>query len=378
MPRNKENVAILPEGRKIIITEFAENPEDAISNHMKIVVQSAPDPSKLKPKEVILRIRAASISWVDLLMTSGQYQHMPQPPYIPGIDYSGEIVAFGSALDPSRYGIGKRFIADPIKAGPRSSGAYRSAGGLATYSVLPAEALIPVPDNLSFDQAAVLLQAYETAYHCLVARGNLQAGETILINGATGLTGLAAVEMAKMLGAKVIATGRSAKKLEKVREVGADHTICIVNDQGELRSFRDDVKELTGGHGVDVVYDAVGGAVSLESTRCATFGARFLIVGWTSTPDVARGKGLRGAPNANLLPTNIIQMKSLTVMGCPSAIAVAKDPTIRPSRLDKILGWASERKIVPRISHVFEMEQFQKAFEARWTGLVTGGCVIHP
>ncbi len=378
MPSIQENSAVLPEGRKIVIREFAENPADAIKNHMELAAQAAPDPRKLKPDEVIMHIRAASVSWVDLLMTSGQYQHMPQPPYIPGIDYSGDVAAVGSALDPTRYRVGNRFIADPIKVGPRSSGSYRSAGGLATYAVLPANSLIPVPDILSFDQAAVLLQAYETAYHCLVSRGNLQAGETILINGATGLTGLAAVEMAKMLGATVIATGRYKAKLEQVLDVGADHTIRIVDDKGELRPFRDDVKKLTGGHGVDVVYDAVGGAVSLESMRCAAFGARFLIVGWTSTPDVARGKGMRGAPNANMLPTNIIQMKSLTVMGCPSAIAVAKDPSIRPARLERILNWASEGRIRPRISHVFDMDQFKQAFEARWTGQVTGGCVVHP
>lgn len=377
MPSSQYSSKSLPDGRKVIVSEFAENPGEAILN-LSLVEQPAPNPQTLANDEVILRIRACSISWVDLLMTSGQYQHMPQPPYIPGIDYTGEIVASGAALDPATYALGKRFIVDPLMAGPRSSGTYRSVGGLASYAVLPSESLIPLPDTLSFDQGAILLQAYETAYHCLVVRGNLQAGETILINGATGLTGLAAVEMAKMLGATVIALGRSEAKLEQVRKVGADHTICILDEEKQPRSFRGDVKALTDGRGVDVVYDAVGGDISLECIRCTDFGARFLIVGWTSTPDVARGKGGRGSPNANMLPTNIMQMKNLTVMGCPSAIAATKDPSIRPERLEKILSWATLGRISPHVSHVFEIEHFQKAFEARWTGLVTGGCIVHP
>lgn len=378
MPQALHPSAALPAGRQIVVTEFAENPTQAIEGFIELREQPAPDPAALGPDEVILRIRAASVSWVDLLMTSGQYQHMPQPPYIPGIDYAGEVLAAGSDVDAATFAPGARVIADPMKAGPRSSGAYRSVGGLATYAVLPASALVPIPGNLDFDQAAILLQSYETAYHCLIARGNLQAGETVLINGATGLTGLAAVEVAKMLGATVIATGRSEEKLTKVREVGADHTVVVLDSDGSVRRFRDDVKALTDGRGVDVVYDAVGGAISLESTRCAAFGARFLIVGWTSTPDVARGKGQRGAPNANMLPTNIIQMKGLTVMGCPSAIAVAMDPSIREERLNSIMNWAQEGQIRPSVSHLFGLQDFREAFRTRWSGGATGGCVICP
>lgn len=368
----------LPMGRQLLVTEFAENPAQAIDHFIEQCEQPAPDSAALGPNEVILGVRAASVSWVDLLMTSGQYQHMPRPPYIPGIDYAGEVLAVGSAVDTGKIAPGARVIADPMKVGPRSSGEYRAVGGLASYAVLPADALIPIPGDLDFDQAAILLQSYETAYHCLVARGKLQAGETILINGASGLTGLAAVEMAKMLGATVIATGRSEDKLAKVREIGADHTVAVLDENGDVRRFRDDVKALTDGRGVDVVYDAVGGAISLESTRCTAFGARFLIVGWTSTPDVARGKGQRGAPNANMLPTNIIQMKSLTVMGCPSAIAVAMDPSIRDERLRTILQWARDGLIRPRVSHQFELEDFRDAFHTRWSGGATGGCVVRP
>ncbi|TDK48132.1 NADPH:quinone oxidoreductase family protein [Antarcticimicrobium luteum] len=368
----------LPDGRQVVVTEFGETPAEAIETFIELRPQPAPDPAGLGPQEVLLRIRSAAVSWVDLLMTSGQYQHMPAPPYTPGMECAGEVLATGSEVAAAHCRPGARVLVDTMKVGPRSSGAYRGVGGLASYAVVPADAVLPIPGDLSFDQAAMLLQAYETAYHCLVARGNLQPGETILINGATGLTGLAAVEMARMLGATVIAIGRSAEKLARVKEVGADHVVSVLDETGALRRFRDDVKALTGGRGVDVVYDAVGGEISLECLRCTDFGARFLIVGWTSTPDVARGKGQRGAPRANVLPTNIIQMKGLSVLGCPSAIAVAKDPSIRPERLASILCWAEEGRIRPYVSHVFAMEDVREALRARWIGQVTGGCVVHP
>ena len=154
--------------------------------------------------------------------------------------------------------------------------------------------------------------------------GDLRAGETVLIHGATGSTGLAAVHIAKLVGATVIATGRSPDKLARVTAQGADH---VLTTKGGLR---DRVKALTGGRGVDVVYDGVGGPLTVESLRCCSFGARVLIVGWAATPDVAKGKGGRGAPNVNVLPTNLVLMKGLHVIGTPTAIATGS-----PSRLTR-------------------------------------------
>ena len=240
-------------------------------------------------------------------------------------------------------------LVDGFLAGPRSLGAYQAWGGFASYAVAPAAAVRPIPGGLSFDQACNLLGNYETAYHCLIARGQLKAGETVLILGASGATGLAAVQIAKLVGAKVIATGRSEAKLALVRAHGADHVIVT---QGE---FKDQVKALTGGRGVDVVYDGVGGATSAEALRATAFGARFLIVGWASTPLVAKGKGGRGAPNVNQLPTNLIIMKSLDVLGCPTVIATLRDPAIRAPRLKQIVEWAEQGKIRPHVSHRFPL-----------------------
>ena len=221
---------------------------------------------------------------------------------------------------------------------------------------------------------------YETAYHCLVTRGKLQAGETVLIHGASGATGLAAVHLAKLLGATVIATGRSDEKLAIVKEQGADYVVnCKATHPDEkVRRFRADVKALTDGKGVDVVYDGVGGAISEESLRCVNFNARFLIVGWASTPFVARGKGRRGAPNANKLPTNLIMMKGLQVLGCPSVIAAQKDPTIRPERVKAIFQWVAEGKISPYVSHTFPLSDLKNAFKAKWKGQIIGGGAVRP
>src|SRR5690606_10125703 len=305
-------------------------------------------------------------SWVDMLMTSGQYQHMASPPYTPGLEYSGVVLAVGSEVDATRCRTGDGVIVDFMLAGPRSYGDYQHAGGFATYAVVPQEAVHRIPAGLSFDQAANLLGAYETAYHCLITRAQLQRGESVLINGASGLTGLAAVQVAKLLGATVIATGRSDAKLELVRQHGADHVINSKGEGGSVRRFRDEVKALTNGEGVDVVYDAVGGDTSLESMRCAAFGARFLIVGWTSTPNVAKGRGQRGAPNANQLPTNIIQMKSLTIMGSPAVIAAHRDPAMRRQRLECVLQWARDGVIKPFVSHTYPLADVKEAMLARW------------
>lgn len=369
-------MSTLPAGQRVVVSQFAENPPEAIDKFISLEPMPAPDTATLSPRDVVIAIKSASVGWVDLLMTSGQYQHMPHPPYTPGLEYAG-VVAWKGA-DVSEVSLGDAVLVDGFLAGPRSLGDYQAYGGFASYGVAPAEAVKRIPGSLSFDQACCLLGNYETAWHCLVARGRLQAGETVLINGASGSTGLAAVHVAKLRGAKVIATGRSDAKLAVVKGQGADHVINCRGEDGGVRPFHDEVKALTDGLGVDVVYDGVGGDISLESLRCVRFGARFLIVGWASTPYVAKGKGQRGAPNANVLPTNRIMMKGLDVLGCPTAISSLHDPSIRTPRLAEIWQWAESGKIRPYVSHVFPLAEFKTAMRAKWSGDVIGGCVLHP
>jgi len=191
---------------------------------------------------------------------------------------------------------------------------------------------------------------------------------------------MAAVHIAKLIGATVIATGRSEEKLAIVKAQGADHVINTkaTNPDEKVRKFRTDVKALTDGKGVDVVYDGVGGAISVESLRCVKFGARFLIVGWASTPFVAKGKGQRGAPNANQLPTNLILMKGLKVLGSPMVIATQNDISIRAKRLEDIFQWVNEGRITPYVSHVFPLTDIKEAMRAKWNGKIIGGAAVRP
>jgi NADPH2:quinone reductase len=366
-------------GRKVIVSELGESPLEAIDTFATLEAMEPPDTTKLAPHDVVVAVKSASVGWVDLLMTSGQYQHMPKPPYCPGLEYAGEVAWKGPGVG-ERFALGDAVLVDGFLAGPRSVGAYQGSGGFASYAVVPVEALQRIPKGLSFDQACNLLGNYETAYHCLVTRGRLQAGESVLVHGASGATGLAAVQLAKLLGATVLATGRSDAKLAVVKANGADHVINCARTDGErgVREFREEVKSLTGGRGVNVVYDGVGGDISLESLRCVTFGARFLVVGWAATPFVAKGKGQRGAPNANVLPTNLIMMKGLDVLGCPTVLSTLQDPSLRAPRLAQILCWAEAGDVRPHVSHVFPLADFKEAMRAKWNGDVVGGCVLHP
>ncbi|NUP04868.1 MAG: NADPH:quinone oxidoreductase family protein [Polyangiaceae bacterium] len=366
-----------PTGRRVVVSELAETPVEAMEKFIRVEPMDPPDVNALGPRDVLVRIESASVGWVDLIMTSGQYQHVPSPPYTPGLEYAGVVVWRGEEAA-NKISIGNRVMVDGLLAGPRSLGEYRRWGGWASYAVAPAEAILPVPTGMSFDEACNLLGNYETAYHCLLARGRLRAGETVLVLGASGSVGLAAVHVAKLVGAKVIAMGRSEAKLAEVAAEGADHVVVTRKEEGVLVPFRDQIKALTGGRGVDLVYDGVGGDLSLESLRCTAFGARVLIVGWAATPYVAKGKGGRGAPNANVLPTNLIMMKGLDVLGCPTVLSTVQDPSIRAPRLAQVLEWANAGKLRPRVSHRFALSEIVEAMKTKWNGDVVGGCVVTP
>ncbi len=350
---------------------------EAVAQHLRLEPQPVPDVGSLGPGDVLIQVRSAQVGWVDLLMTSGQYQHMPSPPYTPGLEYAGELAWVGEeAAD--HWAIGDRVIADGLRTGPRSLGPYQRYGGFASWAVAPSSALRALPEGWTFDEGAALLGSYETAWHCLISRGRLQAGETVLIHGASGATGLAAVHVARLTGATVIATGRSAEKLAVVAAQGAHHVVRTATDDGSPARFRDEVKALTGGRGVDVVYDSVGGEISLESLRAVAFGARFLVVGWAATPFVARGRGQRGAPNANVLPTNLIMMKGLDVLGCPTAITTHKDPSVRRARLAALDAWIAEGRLRPYVGATFALADIREALTAKWKSRFVGGGVVRP
>lgn len=356
---------------KLTVTDWGETPLQTLADSVVLEAQQRPAPG---PNEVVVRVRSCAVGWVDLLMLSGQYQHMARPPYTPGLEFAGEVAAVGAGVE--GLVLGQPVLADGFQTGPRSSGPYQRWGGMARWSLLPASAALPLPEGLSFDQGACLLGNYETAHHVLIERARVQPGEVVLINGASGSTGLAAVHVAKRLGATVIATGRSLAKLAEVKAHGADHVLAVSDGEGGIRRFRDEVKALSEG-GVHVVADGVGGPISVESIRCMRFGGRFCIVGWAATPFVARGRGQRGAPRANQLPTNLLQMKGLDVLGCPAVIATKHDPGLRPRRL----AWLMEqvaKGLKPHVGPVFPLSKYHDAFDAKWRSTFLGGCVIRP
>ncbi|MEI8256813.1 MAG: alcohol dehydrogenase catalytic domain-containing protein, partial [Deltaproteobacteria bacterium] len=175
-------------GQRVVVSRFAESPLEAIDQCTSLEPMSPPDPATLSPRDVIVAVRSASVGWVDLLMTSGLYQHAAKPPYCPGLEYAGD-VAWVGAEAAHEFAVGDAVLVDGLLAGPRSLGAYQAYGGFASYAVAPVEAVRKIPGALTFDQACNLLGNYETAYHCLVARGRVMAGETVLIHGASGSTG---------------------------------------------------------------------------------------------------------------------------------------------------------------------------------------------
>jgi NADPH2:quinone reductase len=339
-------------GMRVVVPALGDLPD--VIDTARFEPQPMPE---IGPRDVVVEVKASCAGWVDLIMMAGQYQHLPEPPYTPGLEYAGVVVAVGADAN---VAVGMRTLVDPFQVGPRSSGPYQRYGGFATYAVAPASACLALPGALDFDGACNLLGNYETAYHCLVARGKLAAGETVLVHGASGSTGLAAVHLAKLLGATVIATGRSDERLAIVKAQGADHVINTTTADLKLA-----VKALGG---VDVVYDGVGGnELADASLRALKFGGRYLIVGWAATP---------GKPT--LLPANIVMMKGVDVLGCPMVISSVKNPALRPPRLAQVLAWAAEGKIRPYISHTFPLADFRAALHAKWRGEVVGGCVVRP
>ncbi len=359
-------MTVLPDGWRASIDALGASPLDTIERHLRVEAEPAPSADALAADEVIIAVKSANVGWVDLLMASGQYQHVPEPPYTPGLEFAGEVVARGADVDLSE---GAAVIADGTRTGPRSLGRHRRWGGFASYAVAPGDALIPLPSGMTFDEGACLLGGAITAYHALVVRGCVERSETVLVLGASGSTGLAAVALAKRLGAKVIAVGRTPEKLEVARAAGADHVVTL----GEDRSLRDEVKALTDGRGADVVYDAVGGPLSTEALRACAFGARFVVVGWSSTPFAGRGE-----VSANVIPTNLVLMKGIDVLGSPAAIAAHRDPRLHEERMEHILAWAGEGVLKPHVAATFALEDIAEALRAKWRGTYPGNIVVRP
>jgi NADPH:quinone reductase len=278
--------------------------------------------------QVRVAIRAAGINFPDILMAAGEYQLKPDLPFTPGVEAAGDIVEVDGAV--KGVAVGDKVI---VKM---RHGAYTDE------AVAAAPQLTPMPKTFDYAEGATFLAAHGTAYHALIDRGHLRSGEVLLVHGAGGGVGLAAVEMGKLLGATVIAAASSEEKLAVAKARGADHLLLYSREP-----FRDAVKRITDERGADVVFDPVGGQIFEDSVRCIAWGARLLVIGFTGGIGLAR--------------TNLLLIKGASVLGVRAGEAARKNPALGEVRLARLLEWAELGKLRPNVSHRLPLEDYAKA-----------------
>ncbi|MGY3616260.1 NADPH:quinone oxidoreductase family protein [Bradyrhizobium sp. USDA 10063] len=281
----------------------------------------------LKAGEVRIAIRAAGINFPDVLMAAGEYQLKPPLPFTPGMEAAGDVVEVNDA--------------GSVKVGDKVIVKMRY-GAFSDEAVAVPSQLTRMPSTFDYAEGATFLAAHGTAYHALIDRGHLRPGEVLLVHGAGGGVGLAAVEIGKLLGAVVIAAASSEEKLAIAKARGADHLVLYAREP-----FRDAVKRITDGSGADVVFDPVGGEVFENSMRCINWGARLLVIGFTGGIGLAR--------------TNLLLIKGASVLGIRAGEAVRRNPALGEVRLKALTEWAEAGKVRPNISHRLPLEDYAKA-----------------
>lgn len=298
----------------------------------------------LKEGEVRIAMRAASVNFPDILMIQGKYQHKPPLPFTPGMEGAGEVIEIGP-------GVTSFAVGDGVVGGLRT-------GGFAEEAVAQASALRRIPKGMDFVAAAAYPAAYLTAYVALVRRGTLQAGETLLVHGAAGGVGLAAVDLGLHFGAKVIATASSDEKRNFLSLRGAH---LVLPSSG----FREAVKDFTGGRGADVVYDPVGGDVFDESVRCIAFDGRLLVIGFTSgrIPEIS---------------VNMPLIKGFSVVGVRAGEYGRRFPDRGRDNLDAIDALAEAGAIRPYVCATFPLDRAVEAMQMLQTRKVIGKVVVTP
>ncbi|MGY2129587.1 NADPH:quinone oxidoreductase family protein [Blastococcus sp. SYSU DS0617] len=286
--------------------------------------------------QVLVKVRAAALNFPDVLMAQGLYQEKPPLPYTPGVELCGEIV-----------GTGQRVIGSPA-GGP---------GAFAEYALMDAASAYPAPEGMSDEKAASLYLTYSTGHVGLHRRAHLQAGEWLLVHAGAGGVGSAAIQLGKAAGARVIATAGGARKTEICRELGADHVIDYTAED-----FVPVVKEITGGHGADVVYDPVGGDVFDKSRRCIAFEGRLLVVGFTSGQH----------PQA---PATHVLVKNYSVVGLHWGLYRKHDPGLFPAVHEELVRLVAEGHVDPLVGDVLPLDQAPQAL-ARLADRGTVGKVV--
>lgn len=289
--------------------------------------------------QVLVKVRAAALNFPDVLMAMGMYQERPPLPYTPGVELCGEIV-----------GTGQRVIGSPA-GGP---------GAFAEYALMDAASAFPAPEALSDEKAASLYLTYQTGYVGLHRRANITAGDWVLVHAGAGGVGSAAIQLAKAAGASVIATAGGARKVEVCRQLGADHAIDYTSED-----FVSVVKEVTGGHGADIVYDPVGGDVFDKSRKCIAFEGRLVVVGFTS------GR----IPEA---PANHLLVKNYSVVGLHWGLYRKHDPSLFGMVHEQLTRLVDEGLIDPLVSQALPLDEAPTALKALADRATVGKVVLVP
>lgn len=315
---------------------------DSLDGPDALVWREAPTPEP-GPKEVRIKVAAASLNFPDLLIVHGKYQFRPALPFVPGAEFSGHIDALGVEVKHLKVG-------DAVTA-------IAGTGGFGTHACVPAAQVLPLPAGFPLTDAAAFAFTYGTSHHALMDRAALQPGETVLVLGAAGGVGSAAVQIAKAAGAQVIAAASTDEKCAACKAMGADATINTSTE-----SLRDALKALTGGHGPDVVYDAVGGALAEPAFRSIAWRGRYLVVGFA-------------AGDIPALPFNLALLKGASIVGVFWGEFVKREPAAFAANMAQLMRWYSEGQVKPVIDALLPISELAQGY-ARLGGRQVKGKVV--
>jgi NADPH2:quinone reductase len=310
-----------------------------------LVVEELPSPTAARG-EVVLAVRACGVNFPDVLIIQNKYQFRPPLPFAPGGEVAGVVTAVGEGV--SGIAVGDRVIG--------STG----WGGFAEELALDAGRVIPIPDEMDFVTAAAFLLTYGTSHHALKDRAHLEAGETLLVLGAAGGVGLAAVELGKVMGARVIAAASTPEKLAVCREHGADEVINYTSED-----LKERVKQLTAGEGADVIYDPVGGAYAEAALRATAWNGRFLVIGFA-------------AGEIPKIPLNLVLLKGCQIVGVFWGAFTAREPARHRANVAELLAWYRAGKLKPHVSATYPLERAAKALNDMAERRVMGKVVLVP
>jgi NADPH:quinone reductase len=308
-------------------------------------VDELPNP-KPSEGEVLIDVRAAGVNFPEVLLSYGKYQFKPEPPFIPGGEASGVVSAVGEGV--SSLKVGDRVAATMIN------------GGFAEKLVVSELAAVKLPDAVDFQTGAVTLLTYATTYHALVDRAQLKAGETLLVLGAAGGVGVAAIQLGKLLGAKVIAAASTPEKIAFCKQMGADEGVCYGTED-----LKERVKALTNGDGANVIYDPVGGRYSEPALRSIAWEGRFLVVGFAAG-DIPK------------IPLNLALLKGCQIVGVFWGAFAMREPQRQHANADKILAWVGEGKLKPHVDASLPFDRAAEALERLEKRQVLGKLVLVP